>query len=271
MPTLTSSTGGADSETRIVSPMPSASRAPNATADLTVPWKVGPGLGHAQVQRVVALAREQPVGVDHHHRVVVLHRDLDVAEAVLLEQRALPQRRLDQRLRGGLAVLGQQPLVQRARVDADPDRDPGVGRGLGDLGDLVVELLDVARVHPDRRAAGVDRREHVLGLEVDVGDDRDLRLLRDGGQRVGVVLGRDRDPDDLAAGGGQLGDLLQRGVHVGGQRGGHRLHAHRRSAAHRHRTHHDLAGQPALGQRRGRRLRHTQVNTHSPIRSVGTL
>ena len=42
MPTLTSSTGGADSETRIVSPMPSASRAPKATADLTVPWNVGP-------------------------------------------------------------------------------------------------------------------------------------------------------------------------------------------------------------------------------------
>ena len=42
MPTLTSSTGGADSETRIVSPIPSASRAPNATADFTVPWKAGP-------------------------------------------------------------------------------------------------------------------------------------------------------------------------------------------------------------------------------------
>ena len=42
MPTLTSSTGGADSETRIVSPMPSASSAPKATADLIVPWNAGP-------------------------------------------------------------------------------------------------------------------------------------------------------------------------------------------------------------------------------------
>ena len=42
MPTFTSSTGGAESDTLIVSPIPSASRAPNATADLTVPWKVGP-------------------------------------------------------------------------------------------------------------------------------------------------------------------------------------------------------------------------------------
>jgi hypothetical protein len=39
---LISSTGGADSETRIVSPMPSASSAPNATDDLMVPWKAGP-------------------------------------------------------------------------------------------------------------------------------------------------------------------------------------------------------------------------------------
>ena len=42
MPTLTSSTGGADSETRIVSPMPWLSRAPKAVADLMVPWKAGP-------------------------------------------------------------------------------------------------------------------------------------------------------------------------------------------------------------------------------------
>ena len=35
------------------------------------------------------------------------------------------------------------------------------------------------------------------------------------------------DPHDLAAGRGQLGDLLQGGVDVGGERGGHRLHATR--------------------------------------------
>ena len=38
---------------------------------------------------------------------------------------------------------------------------------------------------------------------------------------------RARDPDDVAAGGGQLGDLLQRRVDVGGQRRGHRLHGDR--------------------------------------------
>ena len=52
-------------------------------------------------------------------------------------------------------------------------------------------------------------------------------LRGDHGQRVGVVLRRHGDPHDLAAGRGQLGDLLQRGVDVRGHRGGHRLHRHR--------------------------------------------
>ena len=42
MPTLHSSAGGALSETRMVSPMPSLSSAPKATADLMVPWNAGP-------------------------------------------------------------------------------------------------------------------------------------------------------------------------------------------------------------------------------------
>src|ERR1019366_3065470 len=54
-------------------------------------------------------------------------------------------------------------------------------------------------------------------------------LTRTGGQPVRVVLRRDRDPDDLAARRGELGDLLQRGVHVGGQRRGHRLNRYGRS------------------------------------------
>ena len=66
--------------------------------------------------------------------------------------------------------------------------------------DLVVELADVAGVDPHGRAAGVDRRVDVLRLEVDVGDDRDLDLLRDRGQRLGVVLARAGDAHDVAAG-----------------------------------------------------------------------
>ena len=50
------------------------------------------------------------------------------------------------------------------------------------------------------------------------------------GQRVGVVLARHGDADDVAAGGRQLGDLLQGRVDVGGEGRRHRLHADRRVA-----------------------------------------
>ena len=77
------------------------------------------------------------------------------------------------------------PYLASSRLSSEPALTPiligtpRVGRRPGDLADLVVERLDVARVDPHRGAAGVDRGEHVLGLEVDVGDDRDLRLARD--------------------------------------------------------------------------------------------
>ena len=41
-PTRTSSIGGAERETRMVSPIPRESSAPKAVADLMVPWNVGP-------------------------------------------------------------------------------------------------------------------------------------------------------------------------------------------------------------------------------------
>ena len=92
MPTLTSSTGGADSDTRIVSPMPWLSSAPNAIARLDRALERRTGLGDAEVQRPVAALGQQLVRLHHDDRVVVLDRDLEVVEVVLLEQRRLPQR-----------------------------------------------------------------------------------------------------------------------------------------------------------------------------------
>src|ERR687893_136883 len=48
-----------------------------------------------------------------------------------------------------------------------------------------------------------------IRIEVDVGDHRDLAVLRDLRQRLGVVLARAGDPNDVTAGGGELRDLLQ--------------------------------------------------------------
>ena len=148
MPTLTSSTGGGGGRPGWCRRCPWLSRARRtAVADLIVPGR-RPGLGDAEMEGIVAaLGREQLVGSDHHHRVVVLDRDLEVVEAVLLEQRRLPDRRLDEGLGVALPTSGEQPLVERAGVDADRML---VIRGVAAwaTGDLVVELADVARVHP---------------------------------------------------------------------------------------------------------------------------
>jgi hypothetical protein len=67
------------------------------------------------------------------------------------------------------------------------------------------------------------------------------------------------DPHDVAARGGQLGDLLQRGVDVGGQRGGHRLHRDRRLAAHANLADLDLSGLAARRQHGWRGCGHAKA------------
>jgi hypothetical protein len=89
---------------------------------------------------------------------------------------------------GSPAIFRQQALVEAAGVDPDPDRDPRIPGRLRDLPNPVVECLDVAGIHPDRRAPGVDRREDVLRLEMNTGDHRDRRLAGDQRQPLRIVL-----------------------------------------------------------------------------------
>jgi hypothetical protein len=97
------------------------SNAPNATDDLIVPWKAGPASVTPRCSGQSPCLGEKLVRAHHDDRVVVLHRDLEVVEVVLLEQARLPDRRLDERLRGGLAVLVEDAFVERAGVDSDPN------------------------------------------------------------------------------------------------------------------------------------------------------
>ena len=76
-----------------------------------------------------------------------------------------------------------------------------VGGGLADVLHLIVKATDVAGVDPDGTAAGLDRLEHVLRLEVNVGDDGDARLLGDDRQRIGILIGRASHANNIAAGG----------------------------------------------------------------------
>ena len=183
-------------------------------------------LGDAEVQRPVPRLGEQAVGLHHDDRVVVLHRDLEVVEVMLFEQRRLPDRTLHERLRGRLAVLLEQALVEGSGVHTDAEGHAGILRRLRDGTDVAVELADVAGVHAHGAASGVDRLIDVLRLEVNVGDDRDLALLRDDVEHIGVFGPGHGDADDLAAGRRELGDLLQRRVDVVRGCRRHRLDAH---------------------------------------------
>ncbi len=212
------------------------------------------------MQRIVAGFAELLVGTHHDHRVVVLHRDLEVAKAVLFEQAGFPQGGLDQCLGGGSPVFGQQPGVQGPGIHPDAQRDTGGAGGLGDLSHLVVEGPDVARIHAHRRAAGVNGSEDILRLEVDVGDHRDLTLGSDRGERVGIVLAGDGDAHDVTAGRSEFGDLLQGGVDIGGLGGGHRLHRYRCVASDQNRSHPDLTSGSPRCQHRRRDRGHAQVH-----------
>ena len=91
----------------------------------------------------------------------MLDRDLEVLETVLFKETGLPKGGLNQRLRGGLAVLGQQTLVERPGVDSDSDRASGVGGSPGNLLHLIIEGADVARIDAYGSTTGIDRRKDV--------------------------------------------------------------------------------------------------------------
>ena len=90
--------------------------------------------------------------------------------------------------------------------------------------------------------------------------------LRDLGQRLGVVGVGHGHPDDLAAGRGEFGDLLQRRVDVSRLRGAHRLHRDRVVAADPDAADVQLARLPTGRQHRdlafGGQRGHTQTNGH---------
>ena len=68
-PTRTSSSGSAESETRIVSPMPYQSREPIPIDDLTVPPTKPARLGDAEMQRAIDRFGELLIGGDREEQV----------------------------------------------------------------------------------------------------------------------------------------------------------------------------------------------------------
>jgi len=120
--------------------------------------------------------------------------------------------------------------------------DTRVLSGLRNLADSVIKLLDVAGVYAHRSAASIDGLEDILGLKVNVRDDRYLALLRNDGKSVRVIPGRNSHTHNVTACGGEFSNLLECSVDVGGLSGRHRLHADLVLTSDHHLPDFDLSG-----------------------------
>ena len=212
---------------------------------LTRPAGGGPASVTPRCSGIVGDLAELAVGLDHQRHARRLDRDLDEVEVDLVEVGDLLQRRLDHRLGRGTAVLVVERRVERTGVDTDADRQVAVA-GLGGDGLDVLGPADVARVEAQAVHAGLHRGQRHLVLVVDVGDHRDRRPRHDLGQPLGRLRLVARAADDVAPGGGQGVDLLERALDVGRLGDRHRLHGDRGAATDGDRAHRDLSGLATL-------------------------
>ncbi len=141
----------------------------DAGGGLDQPARRWPGLGDAQVQRVVDGVGQHAVGLDHKTHVGRLHRDLHVVEPHLGEVGQLPLGRGHQRL-GGHTQTGLDVGVEGAGVDPDADGNTAISGGCRHRLD-VLGLADVARIEPQAGHTRLEGGQGEAVLEVDVGHD----------------------------------------------------------------------------------------------------
>ena len=158
----------------------------------------------------------------------MLDRDLDVGEALVLQDLHLRKGALDQRLGSGAAVAGDDAPVERAGVGPHADGHPPGGRLADDGADLPA-VTDVAGIQPQSLHPRLECHEGEAVGEVDVGDDGDTRLGDDRRQRPGVALVGHRHTDDVRPLGGEGVDLDQGSSDILGLGDGHRLDGDRRA------------------------------------------
>ena len=213
--------------------------------------KLGPGLGHAQVQRPVAALCEHPVCLDHDDGVVVFDRNLEVVEVVLFKKARFPHGTFNESFCRSFTVLLQKARFERSSIDTDANGHVGSFRGSSNLADLVIKLANVARVDPNSPNSRVDSRKDVTRLEVNVGDHRELALCRDDVQNVGVILVRHSNANNVAPRCRELGNLLQSGIDIRRLSSRHRLNAHLRLATDPDLSDLNLSGLAAWGESLG--------------------
>ena len=197
--TLTSSTGSAVSETRMVSPMPVGQQRADADRALDGAGEGRAGLGHAQMQRIGHLARRaagrprSSTGTDELLTEILKSRKSSRSSSRTSSSAASTSAPAGRRWRTG---AGGRAASRSSRRCASGSRPPSPAHDLLDL----VGAADVAGVDAHGGDARVDRPQRQRGVEVDVGDHRQRRAGDDRRQRVGVGPARHRHADDVAAG-----------------------------------------------------------------------
>ena len=191
------------------------------------------------MERAIDRVGELLVGGDREEQVAGLHRDLVVAEVMILEDADMVERAFDQRFGAGLAIFFEQILFEASGIDPDADR-AAIGLGRVDHFAHPLGRADIAGVDAQACGAGVGRLERALVVEMDVGDDRHARGARDLLQcRAASTSGQEtRMMSTPASSQRRIWSIVAR--RVVGRRVGHRLDGDRRVAADGDIADHDL-------------------------------
>ena len=144
-----------------------------------------------------------------------------------------------QRFGGGVAVFFQKTLVKTAAVDADTDGDVLVLAHLHHGLDPVF-AADVAGVDADFGRAALRGGNGKLIIKMNVRHQGQGRVLADVRKAPGGFHVGNRQPGDLAPGGGKLSNLLQAALHIRGFGIEHGLDDHRGAAADGNAAHQNL-------------------------------
>ena len=182
------------------------------------------------MQRIIAHLREAAVSLHRHEHVGSLAADLEVEEAVVLEDADMALRAFDHGGGVRLAIAFEQVAFEAAGVDADAHRAAVVDGGAHHLAHAVV-AADIARIDAKAGRSGLRRFYRSLVVEMNVRNDRHADFWHDLLERESAFTVGAGHAHDVGAGDLEISNLLDGPGDIGGQRIGHRLHRDRCVAA----------------------------------------